>query len=125
MLNTNKKAQNNRGIKVNKWLVSSVQVAESLVGLLLSDSSSLTCVQQQPHHTEVGVGDAVVESRVAVAVGHVDHVFQQHRRHLRKRHQVVGHPRGLSHLGAGDAEPLELHSVGAGELRVRAEVMLL
>ena len=83
---------------------------------------SLTCVQQQPHHTEVGVRHAVVQRRVPVAVGHVDDVLQQQRRHLGERHQVVGHPGGLSHLSAGDTEPLELHSVGAGELRGEGDV---
>ena len=30
----------------------------------------------------------------------------------------------LSHLGTRDAEPLELHSVGAGELRVQSQVII-
>lgn len=78
----------------------------------------LTCVQQQPHHPKVGVGHAVVESRVAVPISHVDHMLQQHRRHLRERHQVVRHPRRLSRLGTRDAEPLQLDRVGAGELEI-------
>lgn len=87
-----------------------------MVGIV--SGGSLTCVEQQSHHAEVGVGDAVVQSGVAVAVGHVDHVLQQRRRHLGERHQIVRHPRRLSHLGTGDTEPLELDGVGAGELRV-------
>lgn len=81
----------------------------------------LTCVQQQFHHSEVGVGDAVVKSRVAVSVRHVDHVLQEHRRHLGERHQVVGDPRRLSHLRTGDPEPLELDSVSAGQLKMRCK----
>lgn len=80
---------------------------------------SLTCVQQQLHHTKVGVGDTVVESCVPIPIGHVDYVLQQHWRHLGERHQVVWDSWRLSHLGARDAEPLELDSVGAGELKVR------
>lgn len=49
----------------------------------------LTCVKQQFHHLKVGVGHAVVESRVAVPIGHVDYMLQQHRRHLGEGHQVV------------------------------------
>lgn len=81
----------------------------------------LTCVQQQIHHTKVGVGDTVVESRVPVPVSHVDNVLQQHGRHLGERHQVIGDPWWLSHLAAGDAEPLELDGVGAGELEVKRD----
>lgn len=64
-----------------------------------------------------------MESRVAIAIGHIDYMLQQHRRHLRKCHQVVRDPRRLSHLGTGNAEPLELDSVAAGELKVRAYVV--
>lgn len=82
---------------------------------------SRTCVKQQLHHTKVGVRHTVVQGCVPVPVCHVDHVFQQDRGHLGERHQVVRDPRRLSHLAAGDAEPLKLDHVSAGELEGRAE----
>lgn len=82
---------------------------------------ALTCVQQQIHHTKVGVGDAVVQSRVPIPVSHVDNVLQEHGGHLGERHQVIRDPWRLSHLATGDAEPLELDSVGAGELAVKGD----
>lgn len=77
---------------------------------------TLTCVQQQAHHAEVGVGDAVVEGCVAVAVGHVDHVLQQDGGQLGEGHEVVGDAGGLRRLRTGHAEPLQLHRVSAGQL---------
>ena len=41
--------------------------------------STLTCVQQLLHHLKVGVRHAVVQRRVAIAVGHVDDVAQDGR----------------------------------------------
>ena len=77
----------------------------------------LTRVQQQAHHDEVGVGDAVVQGGVAVPVRHVDHTYEQGGGDLGEGHQVVGDALRLGRLSAGDTEPLQLHSVGAGELR--------
>lgn len=93
-------------------------------GSLSQNVWPLTCVQQQPHHTEVWVWNAVVESRVAVAISHVDYMLQQHCRHLRERHQVVRDPRWLSHFGTGDTEPLKLDGVSAGELKIKSSISI-
>lgn len=57
-----------------------------------------------------------MQSRVAVAVGHVDYVPHQSRGKLRESHQVVGNSGWLGHLRTGHSEPFQLHSVGAGQL---------
>lgn len=74
---------------------------------------SLTSVQQQLDHREVGVGDGVVQGRVAVAVSHIDHKLQQlwgdggEGIHIGPDHGsvsclVTGHPKPLlEHRGVG------------------------
>lgn len=55
-----------------------------------------TCVQQELCNREIGVGDAVVKSRVAIPVGHVDHCLQQLRLDGAQCLQI-----GCDHLRAG------------------------
>lgn len=50
-----------------------------------------TSVQEQLHDLEVGVGHAVVEGRVAVAVRHVDDVAEDVRGNGLERRYVVAH----------------------------------
>lgn len=77
----------------------------------------LTCIQQLLHHLEVGVGHAVVQRRVAVAVGHVDNVAEHCWRNGHKGPQVVVNHTRHRRLLARDAEPLVLHRVQTGSLR--------
>lgn len=55
-----------------------------------------------------------MQSCVAIAVGHVDHVSHQSRGKLGESHQVVGNSGRLCRLCAGHSEPFQLHSVSAG-----------
>lgn len=41
------------------------------------DWGALTRIQQQPHDVEIGVGDTVVQGRVAIPVCQVHHVGQE------------------------------------------------
>lgn len=61
-----------------------------------SSTAAPTCVQQELCNREVGVGDAVVKSRVAVPVGQVDHHLQELWLDGPQRLQV-----GCDRLGAG------------------------
>lgn len=77
----------------------------------------LTGVQKLLDDGEVGVRHAVVQRRVAVAVGHVDHVAQHAWADGPERRQVVGHGGRRCRLLAGGPEPLVLHGVDARPLR--------
>lgn len=72
---------------------------------------AFTCVQQFPDDAKVGVGDAVVQGRVAVAVGHVGYVLQHGLWNDTKSGQVVLHRVGVSGLLAGHGEPLLLEAL--------------
>lgn len=69
----------------------------------------LTAVQQLPHHGEVGVRHGVVQCRVAVAVGDVDHVVQQARRHGPEGDQMTPHQLRVGVTAARQAQPLLQH----------------
>lgn len=75
-----------------------------------------TRVQEQLDDLEVGVGHAVVQGRVAVAVRHVDDVAQDLGGHGREGRQVVPHHGRDRRLLAGHAEPLVLQGVQAEPL---------
>lgn len=83
----------------------------------VADLRSPTRVQQQLHDVEVGVGDAVVQGRVAVPVGQVHHVGQEGWRELGEGQEVVGDCVGDGGLLAGQTEPLLQDQAAAGELR--------
>lgn len=68
--------------------------------------SLLTGVQQQLHHREVGMRNAVVEGHVPVPVRQVDHVGQQSGRGQAHLSQVGSDGVGLRVLLAGHPEPL-------------------
>lgn len=77
---------------------------------------ALTSVQQQPHDLKVGVGDTVVEGRVAIPVGEVDDMGEQCWRDFCEGHEVVGnHLRDRGFL-AGHSEPLLQNEATAGQL---------
>lgn len=76
----------------------------------------VTCVKQEPDDVEVGVGDAVMERHVPVAVGEVDDVAQQRRGELGKGLQVLGHLAGPGGLLAGHPEPFPQDQAAAGQL---------
>ncbi|TNN70001.1 hypothetical protein EYF80_019677 [Liparis tanakae] len=80
-------------------------------------SRTLTGLQQQFHHGEVGVGDGVVERRVPVAVCHVDHKLQQLRRDGGEGAHVGLDDRRVRRFVAGHAQPLLQHGGVGGPLR--------
>lgn len=69
-------------------------------------ASCFTCVQEQFDHREVGMGHAVVERCVPVAIGQVDDVTQESGRGIAHLSQVEGHCVRLRVLLAGHAKPL-------------------
>lgn len=66
---------------------------------------------------EVGVGNAVMQGRVAVAVGHVGNVVQHGWGDVGEGSQIVLHHRGQRRLLAGHAEPFVLECIYTGSLR--------
>lgn len=88
---------------------------------MLPFSLFLTCVQQLLHHLKVGVGHAVVQRSVPVAVSHVDDVAQHGWRDGPKSPQIVLYHGPHRRLLAGHAKPLVLHRVQTGSLRRREE----
>lgn len=82
-------------------------------------SHLLTCIQQLLHHVEVRVGNAVMQGRVAVAVGHVGDVVQHGRGDVPEGTQVVLHHGGQRRLLAGHAEPFVLNRIHTGSLRAQ------
>lgn len=81
-----------------------------------ADLGAPTCVQQQLHNVEVGVGDAVVQGCVAIPIGQVDHVSQEGWGELGKGQEVVGNRVRDGRLLAGQTEPLLQDQAAAGEL---------
>lgn len=71
-----------------------------------SGGGTLTGVQQQFHHGEVWMGNAVVERHVPVAVRQVHHVRQQSGRGQTHLSQVGSDGVGLGVLLTGHPEPL-------------------
>lgn len=74
----------------------------------------LTCVQQQLHDGEVGVGHAVVEGCVSVAISQVHKQLQEV---WGVRLEVGGHHGRTGRLPAGDTEPLLTDGVQALPLK--------
>lgn len=76
----------------------------------------VTCIEQLLDNMEVGMGDAVMEGCVAIAIGHVDHVLQQGRRDVPESIQVILHHGSHRRLLTGHAKPLMLDRVYARPL---------
>lgn len=75
-----------------------------------------TSIQQLLDHTEVGVGDAVVQRSVAIAICHISHMTLHQRGDAVRSAQEVPHGSSLCGLLTGHAEPLLLQRVQAGPL---------
>lgn len=73
----------------------------------------LTCIQQQLHHGEVGMGHAVVKGRVAIVVSQVDKQLQEMWRQRLYSEEVGSHHCSVGRLPAGNTEPLLADGVQA------------
>lgn len=78
---------------------------------------SLTCLQQQLHDGEVGVGYAVVKGCVPVAISQVDKQLEDALGVRLDSPKVGGHHSRARRLPAGDAEPLLTDGVQALPLK--------